>query len=123
MLADVGQKGLVIHEQDAFTAGGQGGRFFCIQRGPVLDNRDIHLKRAALPRFAACLYASVKAFDDSMHHRQAEPRAFACLLGRKVRIENVVDYIFINAGAGILNAQSDMVPRIQFGPLIRIIGA
>src|SRR5258708_16145983 len=54
---------------------------------------------------------SAALFDDAIHGRQAKPAALTDFLGREERLENLVDYIRRDAGAGISDVDPDIIRR------------
>jgi hypothetical protein len=50
-------------------------------------------------------------FDDAIDRRQAEAGALADFLGREERLEDLVDDVGRNAGAGVGNVDSHIIRR------------
>ena len=53
--------------------------------------------------------------DKTVDHAEPEPRALADLLGREERLEDALGDLRRDSGAGVLDANPDIVAGLQFG--------
>ncbi len=64
------------------------------------------MRNAVPARFAVGIDEAAGLLDDAVDRRQAEAGALADFLGRKERLEDLVDDLRRNAGAGIARPRS-----------------
>ena len=107
---------LVLDQQDGALPGEVGARF-CFRRrllGRAIGGggvghslqlgmmpRQEDVERGALIGFGIDIDEAAGLLDDAVHRRQAEPGALADFLGREERLENLVDDVGGDAGAGV----------------------
>ena len=88
--------------------------FVALLGGMVVSGRKVQTERGADARFAVDVDRALVLAHDSVDHGQAEPAAFAHLLGREERLEDVRLDIAGDSAAGVGDAEDDVRSRREF---------
>ncbi len=54
-----------------------------------------------------------RLLDEAMHHGEAEPRPFALRLGGEERLEDPIENLGADAGAGVAHAQKNVLAGLD----------
>src|SRR6185437_13890132 len=75
----------------------------------------INLDRRALPDLAIDLDVAAGLLDEAVHLAQPKAGALPELLGGEERLEGAIDYLAGHAGAGVADANGDVLAGRQIG--------
>ena len=89
------------------------GRLGILHRGQQARQVDLHGR--ALAGLAVDLHVPARLLDEAVDLREAEARAVAHILGREEGLERLGQHLAAHPGAGVADAQHDILARRDFG--------